>query len=522
MGRIVLEQSDTQAAPATGDTAIYVKTDGNVYKKDSSGTEEPIAEGSAPGTHADTHKGGGSDEIDAATTSVAGLMSGTDKTKLDGIAAGADVTGSNAPQAHDASHQNGGADEISVAGLSGVLADAQNADQIEGVDINITSLGRRNHMVYDEINEEWINEKLPCVPYGIVLVRDKTITWEMIEDFYKFIPVNTEPQLTSHVGNGTVSYLNGISATTGDTYTVTDSGTLTAGSLAVVAGDVVMWYIAQWVLAAAHSEDNTVVGGLMVQLSTTTPLISPYTDGTDDGKLIGFEGDNNTGYETSQDITIMLPDPADLDYNDGTIKGMYYVGKMRAGGTVSVQCSGTLGAFMDGLESVLLNDEMSQTTLAVVNASLASVWMRISTIEDVLQVRRAATWSATNFSSPTPLPFDTEDIAGNADISVWGNPTNPSRLVVNYAKVYTFSGFINIDTTGGSTWIFEAWLRKNGTTEIPGSRIRTGNYQGEDMAVTMPPIRVELDVDDYIEIVCDHTNLTGQVYSAAFTMKTVY
>ncbi len=55
-----------------------------------------------------------------------GFMTGADKTKLDAIAAGADVTGANAPQAHAASHQNAGGDEISVIGLSGLLADNQN------------------------------------------------------------------------------------------------------------------------------------------------------------------------------------------------------------------------------------------------------------------------------------------------------------------------------------------------------------------------------------------------------------
>lgn len=60
-----------------------------------------------------------------ASTSKHGLMSKNDKTKLDGVAAGADVTGDNAPQAHKATHQNGGADEIDVSGLSGELADAQ-------------------------------------------------------------------------------------------------------------------------------------------------------------------------------------------------------------------------------------------------------------------------------------------------------------------------------------------------------------------------------------------------------------
>ena len=41
---------------------------------------------SAPPSHAASHKGGGADAIDAATTSVSGLLSSTDKTKLDGAA----------------------------------------------------------------------------------------------------------------------------------------------------------------------------------------------------------------------------------------------------------------------------------------------------------------------------------------------------------------------------------------------------------------------------------------------------
>jgi hypothetical protein len=56
--------------------------------------------------HASTHENGGADEI-----SVAGLS---------GVLADAQT-----PSAHASSHQNGGADEISVAGLSGALADPQ-------------------------------------------------------------------------------------------------------------------------------------------------------------------------------------------------------------------------------------------------------------------------------------------------------------------------------------------------------------------------------------------------------------
>jgi len=527
VGNITIKEQDTQSTPTTGYSKLYPKTDGKWYYKDDGGSEVELGAGSIA-AHADTHKGGGSDEIDAATTSVAGLMSSTDKTKLDGIDSGADVTGDNAPQAHKTSHENGGSDEISVAGLSGVLADRQDANKIVGKDITIAGLTRANHLVYDEIEDEWVNEKLPCVPYGKVIAKDTTLTWSDVEDYYKFVPVNTEPALTSHVGNGTVTYLNALTPTSGDSYVVTSTGTLTTGSLSVVPGDVVVYYGApynQWIKAASSSDDGDyVVAGLMVQLSSTTALISPYTDGTDDGKLIAFDGTDLTGEETSQDITITLPNCDDIPFNDGRIRGMYYIGMMGDSGSVKVvpRVGGVTDSFMDGVASVLLTKKMQQTTLAVVNAALLTKWMRISQINDYLQVRRAATWAATNFSSAAPLPFDTEDQTGNPDVSEWDDVTTNTRLYANFKAVFVFSGHINIDTTGGSTWIFECWLRKNGSTEISGSRIRTGNYQGEDMAVTLSSIEVALNDGDYIEWVCDHTNLTGQVYSATMVMQTTY
>jgi len=583
MGRIVVQEEDTQTTPPTGYSKMYPKSDGKWYFKDDTGTEKEFGADHAPQAHAATHKGGGSDAIDEATTSVNGLMSSTDKTKLDGVATGADVTGSNAPQAHASSHasggsdavklddlaspddntdlnattsahgllpklgggstnflradgtwnaptpgahgsthENGGADEISVAGLSGVLADEQDAGQLKGNDIVVTTPSRLNALVWEEDNEEWVNEKLPGVPYGWVLVEDTELTWTQIkDDNYKFIPVNTDPQLPSHVGNGTVSYLNGISATTGDTYTVTDTGTLTAGSLAVVPGDVVMWYSGVvWVKAAAANEDNYVTAGLMVILSTTTALISPYTDGTDDGKLIGFKGTDLVGIETSQDITITLPAPeAGLTYNDGVIRGMYYVGKMGAGGTVTIECAGTEGAFMDGLNSIVLTEAMSQCTLAVVHAALASVWMRISAIENTLQVRRAATWAASNFATAAAIPFDTEDQAGNSDISDWDSGTNPSRVTAKFAHKYTMSGFLSLDYTANAEYGLQAWLAKNGT-EITGTRILTGGYRGST-SITWPEIEIELAVDDYVEIFLVHSNVTGNLAEAALILRTV-
>ena len=53
-----------------------------------------------PAAHGSTHKGDGSDPEPVATPAVSGDMSASDKTKLNTVATGADVTGANPPQAH--------------------------------------------------------------------------------------------------------------------------------------------------------------------------------------------------------------------------------------------------------------------------------------------------------------------------------------------------------------------------------------------------------------------------------------
>ena len=86
-----------------------------------------------------------------ATASKHGLMPKADKSKLDGIAPGADVTGSNPPQVHAASHENGGSDEINVAGLSGELADNQppKAHALGGVAHNADTMANLNAKISD-------------------------------------------------------------------------------------------------------------------------------------------------------------------------------------------------------------------------------------------------------------------------------------------------------------------------------------------------------------------------------------
>jgi hypothetical protein len=86
---------------------IQAKNDGHVLTYRAADNKWiAAAGGGGGGAHASTHENGGADEI-----SVAGLS---------GLLADAQT-----PLAHAASHENGGADEVSVAGLSGLLADPQ-------------------------------------------------------------------------------------------------------------------------------------------------------------------------------------------------------------------------------------------------------------------------------------------------------------------------------------------------------------------------------------------------------------
>lgn len=65
----------------------------------------------------------------AVASGAAGFMSGADKAKLDGIAAGANVTGANPPQAHASTHAPGGSDEVNALAAGSNLTDADQTIQ---------------------------------------------------------------------------------------------------------------------------------------------------------------------------------------------------------------------------------------------------------------------------------------------------------------------------------------------------------------------------------------------------------
>jgi len=387
-------------------------------------------------------------------------------------------------------------------------------------DVTLSSIRNGDFLYWDEAASLWKNAPLNLQSYNTVFGTDWAPSWSELEAHGTAIFFNTSIINTSHVGNGTVATLNALSPTAGDSYTVTNTGTLTLGSVSVTPGAIVIYRGTVWVLAVPGSTDGYVRGGVRVQLSTTTALISPYTDGTDDGKIFGFDNTDLTGVQTTADLTFTLPAPTGLP-NDGMFRGPLYCGNFTGDHALTIDITSS-GTFSDGLSSVRLEKDSESIMLGCVNGDLAQTWMRISQINDYIQLRRGSTWAATNFAAPTAVPFTVLDHAGNPDISYWDTPTNVSRLYAAFDGDFLFHGVANIDSTGGVTWTLECWLRVNGITEVPGSRARTGNYGNEDQSISIAGLTVALTAGDYVEWVFDHTSLTGNLNSCTLSMMIDY
>lgn len=97
----------------------------------------------------------------------------------------------------------------------------------------------------------------------------------------------------NYVGNLSVAALNGISPGTCDSYVVTTSGTLTLGSVGVTTGDLVEFNGSIWVLVVDDS-GGFPPSGTRALASTTTMLVGPLADGSDDGKIAEWDGTSLT------------------------------------------------------------------------------------------------------------------------------------------------------------------------------------------------------------------------------------
>jgi len=74
---------------------------------------------------------------------------------------------------HGSTHVDGGSDEFSVAGLSGVLADAQNADKLQGRAVSAAAPADANVLTWVAASTNWAPAapSTPTVPYDLSYYR---------------------------------------------------------------------------------------------------------------------------------------------------------------------------------------------------------------------------------------------------------------------------------------------------------------------------------------------------------------
>lgn len=167
-----------------------------------------------------------------------------------------------------------------------------------------------------------------------------------VDSLFSGLGFRAPVEILGLVGNAAVATLDALSPKAGDAYIVTDTGTLTRGSVAVVAGDTVQDNGTDWVKVIAAS-GGFVPATTRMALSTQTALVSPYTEATDDGKILRFTGLSNTGVATADAVNgaAVLVDGANGYYDN---QGWTFHGTVPTGEWVQFSGAGQLNAG-DGL-----------------------------------------------------------------------------------------------------------------------------------------------------------------------------
>jgi hypothetical protein len=155
------------------------------------------------------------------------------------------------------------------------------------------------------------------------------------------------------IGNRTVAQINGLSPTASDSYVVTDAGTLTTGSLAVVAGDIAEYTGSAWVKIVSQSGGFPPIGTRMILKADGTTLVAPYTDSADRGKIVVYGGASLTGAlttPTQNDAVLVVGNPTDTQpvddnrayVNDGGAGASAAWIQFSGGGTTTAGTGATL------------------------------------------------------------------------------------------------------------------------------------------------------------------------------------
>jgi hypothetical protein len=213
------------------------------------------------------------------------------------------------------------------------------------------------------------------------------------------------------------------------------------------------------------------------------------------------------GVYSTNNMTFTFPNPADYFSVGHPGREFTFKNGDTTGKVLTVKLFGT-GIFQNGLNEIKIYNR-GTLRMGYVCPNIADGAFLLQELFSSLQARKSIEWSACSFSSATAVPFDITDIKYDENIIEHSNTTNNSRVTFGCKGRVKVSYSCFIDSTGGSTYNVTTYLRKNGTTTIPGSTARTGNYGGEDNSLSIGSMGFDVSVGDYIELIVDQDNLTG-------------
>lgn len=216
----------------------------------------------------------------------------------------------------------------------------------------------------------------------------------------------------------------------------------------------------------------------------------------------------------ASDKTLTIPESSTFPVEDFA----YEYGVMNhSDPIITVQLSGT-DIFTNGLSAVKLEKGAFIRFLgAEPTLPPPSVWVISHISKAVCQASYSTTWDKSNFNNFTAVPFDTTDIEKD-DLRIEHDNTNVERINIKATGSYQISFGGAIDSTGGFAYAVDFKLRKNGTTDIPSSLGRVGNYQTED-SFFAKTLDYDFTAGDYVELMLDHTSLTGNANNLYLNVK---
>jgi CBS domain-containing protein len=175
------------------------------------------------------------------------------------------------------------------------------------------------------------------------------------------------------LGNASAADLEGMlivgytSKVAGDEWVITTGGTMNSGALTVAAGDIVEWSGSAWVKidegvgGFVDSDTRAILGG------AGRPLFAPYTEGSDNDKIISFSGSSNVGADTGetavQAAVLVSEDPNHVNFSIYNLNAYVYTasgwtqfaganqivagaGLQRIGNTISIATGGVTDAML--------------------------------------------------------------------------------------------------------------------------------------------------------------------------------